>query len=147
VQRELGRVGSTVGAGGAGVDAPESMRRVLLCMPEAVEGELHLREVLEVPEVIRCVLLCILEVVEGKLCLPEASEVLEALEVRVIRCVLLCMLEAVGGGLFAGGVVSVEGAGGDALCARYSVFCLRLRSVGSVSGFGNANPRHQGTAR
>src|SRR6266480_1378274 len=42
----------------------EGMRRVLLCMLEAVDGELCLLEVLEVT---RCVLLCILEAVEGGL--------------------------------------------------------------------------------
>ena len=46
----------------------EVMHRVLLCMLEAVEGELCLLELLEVPEVMRCVLLCILEDVEGRLC-------------------------------------------------------------------------------
>ena len=50
------------------------MRRVLLPMLEAVEGELCL---LEVPEVTRCVLLCILEV-------SEAPEVMHHL--------VLCML-------------------------------------------------------
>ena len=36
-------------------EALEVMRRVLLCMLEAAEGELCLLEVLEVPEVMRCV--------------------------------------------------------------------------------------------
>jgi len=58
------------------------MRRVLLCMPEALE-------VLKVPEVTRLVLLCTLEAVEGELRSLEA-----------IRCVLLCMLEAVEGVLY-----------------------------------------------
>ena len=42
------------------------MRRVLLCMLEAVEGEICLLDVLEV---MRCVLLCMLEAVEGMRCL------------------------------------------------------------------------------
>ena len=117
----------------------EGMRRVQLCMLEAVEGELCL---LEVPEVIRCVL----EAVEGALCLLEVLEVLEMPE--VMRCVLLCILEAVEGGLcslevpevmrgytlyaggcggwslFVGGVGRTGGAGGDALCATlYSGGC------------------------
>ena len=59
----------------------EGMRGVLLCMMEAVEGELCLLEVLEVLqvlevlEVMRCVLLCILEAVEGGFCLLEVPEV------------------------------------------------------------------------
>ena len=77
----------------------EGMRRVLLCMLEAVEGEICLLEVLEamqcvllcmlaVPEVMRCVLLCLLEALK-------ALEVLEMLEVpEVMRCVLLCLLQA-----------------------------------------------------
>ena len=59
----------------------EGMRRVLLCMLEAVEDELCLLEVLEAPAVMRC----ILEAVEGRLCLLEVPD--------VIRCVLLCMPE------------------------------------------------------
>jgi len=51
------------------VEVPEVMRRVLLCMLEAVDGDLSLLEVLEVPAVIRCVLLCTLEAVEGRLCI------------------------------------------------------------------------------
>jgi len=62
----------------------EGMRRVLLCMLEAAEGELCLLEV------IRFVLSCILKVVEGALCLLEMPE--------PIRFVLLCMLEAVESG-------------------------------------------------
>ena len=42
----------------------EGMRRVLLCMLEAVEGELCLLEVPEVQEAMRSVLLCIQEAVE-----------------------------------------------------------------------------------
>ena len=42
----------------------EGMRRVLLCVLEAVEGELRLLEVLEMSEVMRCVLLRMLEAVE-----------------------------------------------------------------------------------
>ena len=60
---------------------------MLLCMAEAVEGELCLLdvlEVLEVPDVMRFVLLCMLEAVEGVLRLLE-----------VIRCAILCMLDAV----------------------------------------------------
>ena len=55
------------------LEVPEVMRRMLLCMLEAVEGGLCLLNVLEVlevpgvPEVMRCVLLCILEAVEGRL--------------------------------------------------------------------------------
>jgi hypothetical protein len=78
-----------------------SVRRVLLYMLEAVEGELCLLEVLEVLdmlEVIRCVLLRMLEAVDGGLCLLEVLEVLEALEVpEVMCCVPLCMLETVYG--------------------------------------------------
>jgi len=44
---------------------------MLLCMLEAVEGELGL---LEVMKVMRCVLLCILEAVEGGLGSLEALE-------------------------------------------------------------------------
>ena len=40
---------------------------MLLCMLEAVEGEIRLLEVIEVSEVMRCVPLCILEAVEGEL--------------------------------------------------------------------------------
>ena len=47
------------------------MRRVLLCMLGAVEGELRLLDVLELPEVIRCMVLCMLEAEEGRLCLLE----------------------------------------------------------------------------
>ena len=50
-------------------------------------------EVPEVVEVMRCVLLCMLEAVEGGLCL---REVLEAVEVsEAMHCVLLCIVEAV----------------------------------------------------
>ena len=45
------------------------MRRLLLCMLEAVEGELCLLEGM------RRVLFCMLEAVEGVLCLLEALEV------------------------------------------------------------------------
>ena len=69
----------------------EGMRSVLLCMLEAVGGELYSLEVREVREVMRCVLLCTLEDVEGGLCLLEVSD--------VMRCVLLCMPEAVEGRL------------------------------------------------
>jgi len=71
------------------------MRRVLLCMLEAVEGELCLLEELEVMlcsllctleavKVILCSLeamLCILLCVEGGLCVREVSEVLEMMPV------------------------------------------------------------------
>ena len=61
------------------------MYSVLLCMLEAVEGELHLLEV------IRCVLLRVLEAVEVALCLLEVLEALNELDVpEVMRCVLLC---------------------------------------------------------
>ena len=46
-------------------EVPEAMRCVLICMLEAVEGELYL---LEAMDVMRCALLCILEAVEGTLC-------------------------------------------------------------------------------
>jgi len=55
----------------------EVMRCMLLCMPEAAEGGLCLRdvsealEVLEVPAVMPCVRLCMPEAVEGVLCLRE----------------------------------------------------------------------------
>jgi len=80
-------VGKAEGHGGnprweAGVRCMlEVIRRVLLCILEAVEGDLCL---LEVPEATRCVLLCILEVSEA----PE-----------VMRRLVLCMLEAVEGSL------------------------------------------------
>jgi len=47
----------------------ESMRCVLLCVLEAVEGELCF-----VLEVIPCVLFCTLEAAEGELCLLEVLE-------------------------------------------------------------------------
>ena len=46
-------------------EVPEVMRRVLLCMLEAVEGGFCL---LEIPEVIHSVLLCMLEAVDDGLC-------------------------------------------------------------------------------
>ena len=58
----------------------EGMRRVLLCMPAAVESDLCLVEESEVPEVMRCML----EAMEGEFCLLEVPE--------VMRSVLLCML-------------------------------------------------------
>ena len=61
-------------------EVPEVMRRALLCVLEAVEGELCLLEMLEVPEVMHCVLLC----------LPDTSEVPE-----VMRCLPLCFVELV----------------------------------------------------
>ena len=119
------------------------MRRVLLCMLEAVGGGLCLLDVLEVVEVMRCVLLCIPEAVEGGLCLLEVCgdaggaegagddalcttlyagrlylpEVLE-----VMRRVLLCLPEVMrcatlyGGGC-GGCALFVGGCGGDAPCA------------------------------
>ena len=51
------------------MEVSEVMRRVLLCMLEAVEGELCLLEVLGVLRVLRRVLLYMLEAVEGVLCL------------------------------------------------------------------------------
>src|SRR5216117_3240971 len=94
------------------------MRRVPFCVPEAVEGELCLLEVLEVPEAIRCVLLC----------MPDTMGVgiysLEMLGVpEVMHCALLCTLEAVEGGLFAGGV------GGDATWS----FCMPEVAEGELS--------------
>ena len=106
------------------LEMPEGMRRVLLCMLEAAEGELCL---LEVPELMRCVLLYILELVEGRLSLLLVSEALEVLPVPdVMRCVqILCRYalrvgsDAVfrkGGFCFAG-VGGVGVVGGDAPCA------------------------------
>ncbi len=114
----------------------DGMRRVLLCLLEAVEGKPYL---LEVPNVIRCLPLCTLEAVEGELCLLEVLKLPE-----VMRCVILCMLEAMRAlALFAGGVGC---AGGDALCAAmhtggcrgWALFagdiwrCRRCRSVCAV---------------
>ena len=68
--------------GGGGGDAlvrlciPEAIRCVLLCMPEAEEGDLCLLEVLGVLEAMRCVLLCMPEAVEGRLCSMEVLEVM-----------------------------------------------------------------------
>jgi len=95
-----GRRRSALFVGGAGGDAPcaallsaaegrfrllEVMCRVLLCMLEAVEGQLCL---LVAMKVMRCVLLCMLEAVEGELCLLEVLEVLAVLE--AMRCMILC---------------------------------------------------------
>ena len=109
-------------------DVLAAVRCVLLCILEAVEGGLHLLEMLgalEVPEIMCCVLLYLLEV-------PE-----------VMRSVLLCMLEDVGGdalcaALYTGGcrgwlrllAGGVGGAGGDALCA--TLCAGGLRRVSSV---------------
>ena len=78
----------------------ELIRRVLLCMLEAVEGELCLLEVLEV---MRSMLLrSILDAAEGRLCSLEVLEVVEVIRrvllfvlevMEVIRRVLLFMLE------------------------------------------------------
>ena len=70
------------------LEVPEVIRCVLLCILEAVEGELCLLEELEAT---LCMLLCMPEVVEGRLCSLEALE--------VMRCMLLRMLDAVEGGL------------------------------------------------
>jgi len=62
----------------------EGMRRVLLCILEAVEGELCLVEVVDVLEVVEVMLrvrFCMLEAVEGALCLLEVLEVPEKPEV------------------------------------------------------------------
>src|SRR6266480_6295979 len=97
----LWRVGSVFGrAGGDALCA--------LCMLEAVEGALCLREVLEVPEAMHCVQLCSLE---------------------VMRCVLsVCWrVDSVSRGV---GVVAGAGrAGGDALCAT-----LYAGGIGGVGG-------------
>ena len=53
---------------------------------------------LEVPEAVRCVLFYMLKAAEGELCLREVLEVPE--EREVMRCVPVCMLEAVGGGRY-----------------------------------------------
>src|SRR5947207_665924 len=45
------------------VEVMEAIRRVLLCIPEAVQGGIGLLEV-EVTKVMRCMLLCMLEAVE-----------------------------------------------------------------------------------
>jgi hypothetical protein len=69
----------------------EVMRRVLLCMLEAVEGGFCLLEMLEVspPAPLAPLMRCVL-------CLPEVLDVLEVLEVpEVMRCVPLWMSEAV----------------------------------------------------
>ncbi len=67
-------------AGGCGMrEVLEVMRCVLLCMLEAVDGELCLQEALEAAEVVCCVLVCMLEAVECGICLLEVLE--------VIRCV------------------------------------------------------------
>ncbi len=89
------------------LEAPEGMRRVLLCMLDDAKGELCLLDMLDVlgvVEVMRCVLLCIVEVLsrssealDGGLCLLGVLDVLEVLE--SMRCALLCMLEAVEGKL------------------------------------------------
>ena len=54
-------------SGGRGGRARLPVRRVLLCMLDAVEGGLCLLELLEV---MRFVLLCVLEAVEGELSSP-----------------------------------------------------------------------------
>ncbi len=64
------------------LDVPEVMR----CVRRVSSVCRRCCEVLDVPEVIRCVLLCMLEAVEGELCLLEVLEVLEMTE--VMRCVL-----------------------------------------------------------
>ncbi len=64
-----------------GVEVPKVMRRVLLCMLEAVYGELCLLEELEE-------MFCMLEAVEGRLCSLDLLE--------VMRCMLRRMLDAVG---------------------------------------------------
>ena len=64
------------------LEVQEGMRRVLLCVLEAVEGELCL---LEVPEVMRRVLLCVLEAVVGGFYLPEVCR-------RCWRCRRQCAL-------------------------------------------------------
>ncbi len=109
-------------AGGA--ESDEVMRCGLLCMLEAVEGELCWLEALEVPGAMRRVLLCMLETVEGGLCLLGMLE--------VMRCVLLRIPETVKGGLCLLEVVEVPEV--IKLCAtRCAVGC----GVGSVSGFRN----------
>ena len=69
------------------------MRRVLLRMSEAAEGELCLPEVLNA---MRCVLRCIRDASEGGLCLAE-----------VMCCVLLGMLKTVKGDLYSLEVLGV----------------------------------------
>src|SRR5947207_4670344 len=94
-------------------------------MPEAVEDELCLLEVLDVlnaPEAMRCVLLWMLEAVDGGLCLREALEVLELLE--VMRCVLLCMGGTGGDTLCA--TLYAEGCGGFEICWRVCAACCSL---------------------
>src|SRR6266480_7113843 len=60
-------------AGENALEMLKGMRGGLLCMLEAVEGELCLLEEVEVVEVMRRVRLCMLEAVEGGLCLREVS--------------------------------------------------------------------------
>ena len=103
------------------------MHRVLLCMLEAVEGELCLMDVLEVPEVIRCVVLCI---VEGRRCVLEVLRVPE-----VMRCVVLCIVEGRRCLL-------------DALRVPEVMRCvqvLRPSRVRSVAGFRNFSATRYGT--
>ncbi len=66
------------------LEVPEVTRCVLLCMLEAVDGELCL------PEVMCRVLLCILEAVEGELYLLEVLGVAE-----VMYCVRYSSMEDV----------------------------------------------------
>src|SRR5438045_856018 len=94
------------------------MRRVLLCMLEAVEGGSCL---LKMPDVIRCVLLCMLEAVEGALCLLE-----------VMRRVCCCVSYAGGGG------ESALFAGGDAPCVLLCILCWRRCAVRYSVGVGYA---------
>src|SRR6266480_2259725 len=90
--RGIGCVGGVEGMRRVLLHMLEVIRCVLLCVPDAMEGEPYLLELLEA---MRCVLLCIPEAVKGGFCLLEVLDVLEALE--AIRCVLFCMLEAVEG--------------------------------------------------
>ncbi len=78
------------------------------------------------PDAMRGVLLCMLEAVEGELCWLEVPG-------DDTPCATLYAGGCRGCALFAGGV---EGAGGDALSATYSV-CWRLWRVGSASEYRN----------
>ena len=91
------------------------------------------------PEVIRCVLLCMLEAVEGELCLLEELDVMRCMllcmpEVpEVMRCVLRCTLEAREGGLYSLEVLEVLGVlEYSRRCAVLCPVCWRPWRVSSV---------------
>src|SRR5947208_3560416 len=100
-------------------------------MPEVVEGELCLLEVLEA---MRCVLLCILEAVEGGLCFGRCRRAGDA-----VGDALCALLYAVKVRSVCGGVGSVGGTGRDTLCATLYVggdaLCAALYT-GGCGGLG-----------